>query len=342
MKKTKRILSIDLLRIIAILSVVMIHTTMTFDDYDITSSSYFIGNIFNGLSRAGVPLFLMISGALLLKEDRKYSVKQVFQKYVLSIVIIFASWSFVYALQDVIRDIIGGKGLHFYHYIRAFILGEFHMWYIYMLVGIYLTLPLLQLFVKKENAQKIRYLIIISLVFNFLPSLISVASNILSPLAFINTPIYRVSFEFVGPYITYLLTGYYIYNFEIKHKHLIYVISIISVLLNIALVQITNDVSDAYAPKNLLVFLYATGIFIFINDKYKRVHNNKILSSLSDLSFGIYISHILMLSLVDYILPTNEITVYYIVIRYILIMAFSIILCFVMSKIPLIKKLIRC
>lgn len=342
MEKTRRILSIDLLRIIAILSVVMIHTTMAFEDYDATSSSYFIGNIFNGVSRAGVPLFLMISGALLLKEDRKYSVKQVFQKYVLSIVVIFASWSFVYALQDVIRDIIGGKGLHFYHYIRDFILGKYHMWYIYMLVGIYLTLPLLQLFVKKENAQKIKYLIIISLVFNFLPSLISVASNILRPLSFINTPIYRVSFEFVGPYITYLLTGYYIYNFEIKHKHLIYVISIISVVSDILLVQMTNDVSDAYTPKNLFVFIYTIGIFIFINEKFKRPHDSKIISTISELSFGIYISHVLMLSLVDYILPTNGITVYYIVIRYILVMAFSIILCFVMSKIPLIKKLIRC
>ena len=93
-----RHLSLDCTRIVAVLAVIMIHTAMGFVKFDSSSSSYIWGNIFDSIARAGVPLFVMVSGALLLDEKKKITSKKVVSKYILNIALVFISWSFVYII----------------------------------------------------------------------------------------------------------------------------------------------------------------------------------------------------------------------------------------------------
>ena len=61
---------LDLCRGIACLAVVLIHTVMLFWDFDPASPVWAVWNFLSLAVRFGVPLFFMLSGALLLGRER--------------------------------------------------------------------------------------------------------------------------------------------------------------------------------------------------------------------------------------------------------------------------------
>ena len=69
----KRLLSYDAVRVVAVMMIVMIHVSAYVVQYDKDPASltFAVGNVFNGLSRAGTPMFMMLTGALLLDEKRE-------------------------------------------------------------------------------------------------------------------------------------------------------------------------------------------------------------------------------------------------------------------------------
>lgn len=86
MIKNNRVFYLDILRVIACLSVIMIHSSATYVVEDIGSFDFWIGNIFDGLSRIGVPLFIMISGTLMLDKNYQFSTKKLIKHIVRMIV----------------------------------------------------------------------------------------------------------------------------------------------------------------------------------------------------------------------------------------------------------------
>ena len=69
----QRKLSFDMIRIVAVSMVVMIHVSAYVVTYftETDNATFVIGNIFNALGRAGTPMFMMLTGALLLDEKRE-------------------------------------------------------------------------------------------------------------------------------------------------------------------------------------------------------------------------------------------------------------------------------
>lgn len=70
MYSSKRDYTIDLIKTVAILSVVMIHASAPFLTGDVTNSFWPLACFFRSLASGGVPLFLMASGALLLRPEK--------------------------------------------------------------------------------------------------------------------------------------------------------------------------------------------------------------------------------------------------------------------------------
>ena len=80
MEKKSRIYSYDIIRIIAVLAVVTIHSSANLlTKCEFGSYNFTIGNLLDSISRLAVPLFLMISGALMLNEDRNIPAKKFFR-----------------------------------------------------------------------------------------------------------------------------------------------------------------------------------------------------------------------------------------------------------------------
>ena len=72
----ERNVALDIARILAMFAVVLTHSSGGFvERYELFSSEFIWGNIFDAISRLGVPLFVMISGALMLDETRNITPK---------------------------------------------------------------------------------------------------------------------------------------------------------------------------------------------------------------------------------------------------------------------------
>ena len=124
------------------------------------------------LSKIGVPLFLIITGYLML--DRDYSgpkLKRFLQHNYLPLLVSFEAWACIAMIAKLAADpsvssIVEG--------LRTMLLiGDpfmIHFWYMQMLLGIYLFIPILASFIRsfEQNADKyIRMIIVVGVVFTF-------------------------------------------------------------------------------------------------------------------------------------------------------------------------------
>ena len=139
-----RIEWIDLVRAIAILTVLYIHATDgiyiissdAITNYTIYSRIFNFASLFIG--RIGVPFFLMITGYLLL--DRKYDdekTQKFWKNNCKELVIITVLWAVIYSIS--LQFITVGSGQ--VNYAEAGTLFFSHMWYMPMIIGMYLSMP---------------------------------------------------------------------------------------------------------------------------------------------------------------------------------------------------------
>lgn len=151
---------LDALRALAIVMVVAVHTVsnLMYKYNTLPAAWWWIANIVDSLSRACVPLFVMVSGALLLAPEREESLRVFFGKRLRKVLLPFLIWTVVYVLwrlfyhQETLSagDILTG----FY---EGTLYG--HLWFVYMLLGLYLATPLLRALVRGANERTLRYFI---------------------------------------------------------------------------------------------------------------------------------------------------------------------------------------
>lgn len=135
--KDKRIYYLDFIRIIAIIAVIVIHVTaQNWYNIALNSTTWTIFNIYNSIVRWAVPILVMISGALFL--DKQIDLKKIYQKNIARIIISFIFWSLIYAIIDY------SKGYALKSVFESILIGHYHMWYLYMIAGLYILVPLLK------------------------------------------------------------------------------------------------------------------------------------------------------------------------------------------------------
>ena len=179
MTKSNRIVYMDVLRVIACFSVIMIHSSAQYVVKDIGSFNFWVGNIFDGLARIGVPLFIMISGALMLDKNYQFSTQKII-KHIIRMIVFFVFWSVLYCF---IFNIVGSKiikheSIDIIKIIGSLIKGHYHLWFVYLIIGLYLIVPLLRLWVNDTNKKYVEYFIILSIIFTYIiPQIISIGSN---------------------------------------------------------------------------------------------------------------------------------------------------------------------
>ena len=137
-KQAERTWYFDALRVIACSIVVLLHQSAQKFGDDVGSHNWMTFNFYDSLSRWAVPVFVMISGALFLDPARSFVPRVHLRRYLPRIVLSFVFWSAVYALWNYsmdmrLRDVVAG-----------FFSGSVHLWFLYMIGGLYLLVPLLK------------------------------------------------------------------------------------------------------------------------------------------------------------------------------------------------------
>ena len=118
-------------------------------------------SVYLALVIMGVPLFIMLSGSLLLVPSKVNEPIRVFLKKRLSrIGIAFVFWSIVYFAWDYF---INHAALTVNSIIQSFLSGGAYkqFWFIYLIMGLYLITPILRIVVAHADRRILRYLIIL-------------------------------------------------------------------------------------------------------------------------------------------------------------------------------------
>ncbi|WP_296186864.1 acyltransferase [uncultured Bacteroides sp.] len=175
-KNPQHIVWLDVVRFVAMFTVVCCHCTDPFNFYPGTAPNIdeikLWGAIYGALLRPCVPLFVMITGALLLPVRGEVSV--FYKKRIPRVLWPFLIWSVIYNLFLWITGLLGIKPeiiLDFFPYSGEevmrqslsisldyiaqipfnFSIVDVHMWYIYLLIGLYLYLPVFSAWVEKAS-----------------------------------------------------------------------------------------------------------------------------------------------------------------------------------------------
>lgn len=175
-KNPQHIVWLDVVRFVAMFTVVCCHCTDPFNFYPGTAPNIdeikLWGAIYGALLRPCVPLFVMITGALLLPVRGEVSV--FYKKRIPRVLWPFLIWSVIYNLFPWITGLLGIKPeiiLDFFPYSGEevmrqslsisldyiaqipfnFSIVDVHMWYIYLLIGLYFYLPVFSAWVEKAS-----------------------------------------------------------------------------------------------------------------------------------------------------------------------------------------------
>ncbi len=184
----QRILWLDFVRSFAILSVVLMHCTdriYNMESDDILSLGVFsavFSDICSALGRLGVPLFLMLTGYLLLDRDYSSSEK-IFAFYkhnLLPLVITCEAWILIYGVilfnsssvdyqaVDLVNNMLFLSSHHYGH-----------MWYIPVIIGIYIVLPFVSNAVKKISLKALSVPLVFAFALFFVFRFLSLAQDAL-------------------------------------------------------------------------------------------------------------------------------------------------------------------
>ena len=97
--REKRNTALDLIKAIAIFGVIIIHvSSRLLTSSSVGSSAWTSGLLFGTILRSAVPLFLMVSGVLMLNPEKPLTIKKLYFKSILRIIIAMLFWGFLYKL----------------------------------------------------------------------------------------------------------------------------------------------------------------------------------------------------------------------------------------------------
>lgn len=133
-----RILYFDFLRVLATFAVILLHISGSVFDPEAQCSlgEYWFGIGSNAATRWAVPCFVMLSGALFLNPQKEITLKKLYGKYVLRLLVIFLSWTLLYTFLFN-PSLFWIKGLSPVTPHLSFVYNyPFHLWFIPMLIGV--------------------------------------------------------------------------------------------------------------------------------------------------------------------------------------------------------------
>lgn len=190
---------------------VVVHTSATLMPRfgAILPADWWAANVFDSIARICVPLFLMLTGALLLGRDEPLEVY--FKKRIAKVALPLLAWSLIYIVWS---TYLGGDGMKLRNLERILIKpAYFHLWYFYALIGLYLFVPFLRIMVAHASQRLLYYFV----------GLWFLAVVVLPQIAYYSDRDIQWDFRFIGGFVGYLVLGYLLSKWQPGKKSLIVV-----------------------------------------------------------------------------------------------------------------------
>lgn len=287
-----RIVYLDALRVVSMFAVMVIHISATgYKEAVPGSVPWGICLIYNSITRFAVPVFVMISGAVHLNPSKEITMDTVLRKTGNTLVIFFA-WSLLYALADTVGQFPLFSGGYFLAALQKTATGHYHMWYLYMLAGLYLATPFLR--PVAADRRLLKQFIVLAFLLNHCARLLCAVPAIEKTA---QTVMRSADPGLFSGYLGYCCLGYYLHTAEFsKRKGNTFAFLSAALMAAVIASSFFFDMQDIiFDEKMPHIFLYSAATFlIFKSNAEKLERSGKIchlISLLVPCSFGMYLLH---------------------------------------------------
>lgn len=227
-KDDKRIVWLDFVKFVAIFMMIAVHCTDNVTPAERSEPWYNLwGSFYGSFMRPAIPLFVMVTGALLLPV--RQSISAFYTKRLTRLVVPFIIWSVVYNLFPWLTGVLGlpptvindffawaepdqsfSGALHNILMIPFnFSMLAVQMWYVYLLIGLYLYMPIFSAWVRQASIKEQRVFLALWFISLFIPYLREYLTKDLWGTCSWNE--FGLLYYFAG-FNGYLLLGYYMMN----------------------------------------------------------------------------------------------------------------------------------
>jgi len=275
-----------------------------------TIEAYWVG-WYTPLCIISVPLFVMISGIFLFPvNDITAFLKKRFSR----IAIPFVLWCIFYAL---------------YFYLRGYAslnttLGNIvniplnfgaqigHLWFVYMLLGIYLFAPILSPWIQAASRKSMEFYLALWVVSLTIPYIHLVTPEIWGETFWNHTPMLYYFSGFLG----YVVLAVYIKRFHMEPRRWNYFAGIALLLVGYAITtygflhrlpteKVVSKLALTWGFETINVAMMTAGAFLMVKNIQIKKPDSALIKLVSDIavkSYGIYLAHILVLNAVHSLL----------------------------------------
>lgn len=323
---------VDLLRIIACALMVISHACDGFvGQFDTNRNAFLTGALTGSFARACVPLFVMITGVLMFPV--RHSMVQFYKKRIGRIITPLIFWSVVSPLLfflyfnyiypetvnpsiDLANHTLGATLNKIALFFINFNYDTTPLWYLYVLIGLYLVIPIVSVWLEKASKKELQLVLLFWGVTLILPY-VEMAAPFLGykgnfgSMAILGESFWNVygTFYYFGGFLGYLFLGYYLTTYPLAwsiQKTLAIAIPVF--LVGYAITGLGFLLMQEYFPGNYMyleIVWYFTGINVAMMTVALFVIIQKInlrpsggLTHFASHMFGIYLIHFLFVQMV--------------------------------------------
>ncbi len=301
---SKNIQYFDTLRVIATLAVILIHvaTPVVNMNFGRNTGFWIIGVVLDNLVRFAVPLFLVLSGATLL--TKQFTLIDFYKKRMSRVLIPLLFWLPAYWLfrwfmlreweRPLGFDAIVRWGTDLF--VREGV--SVHLWFVYMILLLYLFMPFISKILKSASRKSIVVFLVLWL-----------ALNHLQLFGVFNTGSFSLLFQKLYGYmlyIGYLVLGYYLQTLKSNCKlpmvsaFTLYLSTVVFASLVTYYLSVPSGKQTLTAMNTftLNTFLQVIAVYFLLkNIEFKNKYLVLFIQMMSNYSFGIYLVHIMVISL---------------------------------------------
>ena len=278
---------LDIVRIVACLMVVLMHSPMPNMDL---SSIIAVGNTM--ITMPCIGLFFIVSGYLLLPV--KTSMKDFLTKRLGKVVWPTLVFTLFYIIVNTICD--GGDIKSILKQIASIPFGAQGngvLWFMYTLMGLYLIAPIITPFIEKATRKELEFIIGLWAITLLWPYLMIVLS--------VNTGIDSILHSFSG-YAGYFILGFYLKKYPIRintFAALLLIVMPFFLYIGFKKMGIELGFEEGFSYLSLPIALMTLSVFLLLQ-KYVRTNKlsltvRNVISDFSNCSFGIYLLHIFVM-----------------------------------------------
>ena len=317
----QRIMYLDFLKVIAIFLMVANHCVDNVTPAERALPWYNLwGSVYNSFTRPAIPLFMMVTGILLLPT--KMDMGSFYKKRLSRVLIPFLVWSVLYNLFPWFSGLLNcdPETIHvffkwadtsqaFGDALRNILMIPFNfsafavqMWYVYLLIGIYLYIPVFSAWVEKSDKRSQRIFLAIWAVSLFVPYLRNyLTENLFGECSWNEFGLFYYFAGFSG----YMLLGYHLVKYPLQMSKVSkYALAAIAFAIGYAVTLIgfknataVEGQSEAmvelfftYCSPNVALMTFA--VFLIAKDlRFENKRVNRFISQLSICTFGIWMCH---------------------------------------------------